>query len=145
MNICGSNAAVAVRVDEVGCAYCHPRALVGRVLEGDVEVQAAAEVDDPEGQEQDDGRDQGKLGEALRALALGPSAHMTKGSPHGLPWMVKCSLYPRLMPAPNRLWMKGVMSWKFISSETLMSPSRQELSGGAAPMVPVWAEPPGYV
>src|SRR5712691_7926555 len=140
MHVCGSRATDAVRVDEIGGAHRHPRAFVGRLLQRDVEVQAAAEVDDPESQEQDHGRDQRKLGQSLRPFAVRPSAQTAQPTAHGLPWMVKCSLYARLMPWPNRLWMNGVISWKFISSETLMSPSRQELSSGGAAIDPVWEE-----
>src|SRR5439155_27178112 len=52
----------AVGVDEIRGAYCHAGAFVGRLLQGDVEVQAATEVDDAEGQQQDHRGDQGELG-----------------------------------------------------------------------------------
>src|SRR5260370_38045259 len=55
--------------------------------------------------------------------------------------MVKCSLYARLIPLPNRPWISGVMSWKFMSNETLMSPSRHELSVGAVAICPTWVAP----
>src|SRR5450759_532473 len=96
-------------------------------LQGDVEVQPAAEIDDPEGQQKDDRGDKGELGHALGPLAAEPSREPCF---HGLPWMVKCSLKVMSMPLPKRLWMNGVISAKFIRSDTLMSPSRQELSVG---------------
>src|SRR4029077_13937205 len=60
----------AVGVDVVRRAHSHPRALVGGLLERDVDVKGATEIDDPERQQQDDRRDDRKLGQALRALAL---------------------------------------------------------------------------
>ena len=132
----------AVDVDEVRRAHRDAGALVGRLLERDVEVQAAAEVDDPERQQQQDRRDERKLGEALRTLALEPCPVVVF---HGFPWIVKCSLKASFSPLPNRLWIIGVMSAKFISSETLMSPRRHELSVGGVGRVPSCSAPPGDV
>src|SRR2546423_511371 len=64
-------------------------ALVGRLLQRDVQVQRAAEVDDAESQQQDDRRDDRELGQALRPLTAEVSLQSLS---HGLPWIVKCSL-----------------------------------------------------
>jgi hypothetical protein len=95
----------AIRVDEVGRAHGHARAFVRCLLERDVEVQRAAEVDDPERQQQDDRRDDRELGQALRPLGaevrlerLEPFSHGLRALAaeitllHGFPWIVKCSL-----------------------------------------------------
>src|SRR5438034_352695 len=129
-----------VRVDEVRRPHGDARAFVGRLLEGDVEVETAAEVDDPEGHQKDDRRDQRELGDALRALAAEPGRQSPS---HGWPWIVKCSLYASGIPLPNMFWMKGVMRAKFITMATLMSPSRQDASVGGVGMVPVCIAPPG--
>ena len=76
-------------VDEVGRPDGDTCAFVGCLLERDVEIEAAAEVDDPECDQQDHRRDQSELGYALRALAAEPGLELLL---HGCPWMVKCSL-----------------------------------------------------
>src|SRR5205809_2169524 len=126
----------AVRVDEVGGSHRDPGALVGGLLERDVQVKPAAEVDDAERQQQDDRRDDCELGQTLRSLASEVRLQLFQSLFHGLPWIVKCSLYARFRAEPNMPWMNGVMSWNRINNETLMSPSQKELSVGWAGIVP---------
>src|SRR5258708_31258331 len=104
----------------MGGPHRHASALVGRVLEGDVEVEAATEIDDPEGQQKDYGSDEREFGHALGSLAAEPSGELCF---HGLPWMVKCSLYVMLIPLLKRVWMNGALSAKVIRSEPLVAAS----------------------
>ncbi len=65
MHIGGRDATDAVLVDEVRSPDGNARAFVGRLLQRDVEVEAAPEVDDPERQQQDYRRDDRELDQAL--------------------------------------------------------------------------------
>src|SRR5450759_1290628 len=67
------NASHAVRVDVVGRMDRDPSSLVRGLLQSDVEVEAAAEVDDAEGEQQDDRGDDRELRHALRPLAPEPT------------------------------------------------------------------------
>src|SRR5258706_5197364 len=79
----------SVRVDEVRSTHCNSGAFIGRLLQGDVEVEATAEVDDPEGEQEDHRGDERELGQALGFLAAKPSP---KCSVLGLAVIMKCSL-----------------------------------------------------
>src|SRR6266852_4655260 len=64
----------------IGGMHSHSRALVGRLLQRDVEVKAAPEVDDPKGQEQDHGCDQRELGQFMSSeILMSPSRHELSG------------------------------------------------------------------
>src|SRR5712692_8491206 len=65
VHIARRRASDAVRVDEVGGASRHPGALIGGLLQRDVEVKPAPEVDDPEREKQQDRCDDRELGHAL--------------------------------------------------------------------------------
>jgi hypothetical protein len=83
------HASDSVRVDEVRSPDGHACPFVRGLLQGDVEIQTAPEVDDSEGQQQEDRRDDRELDQTLRLLASKPWTDLL---PQGLPWIVKCSL-----------------------------------------------------